>query len=147
MSPKRLLICDAPSKEVIASTFDEQATRHVTAAEMVIEKAKRLVEHKRDVILLDNITRQHELTTRQSPLGKILSVELTPCLHKPKRFLGAARNIEHGELKIIASALIESLRMEKLFLRSSKDRNNEIVSTGGWLKASFPLSTSKRVVR
>ena len=85
--------------EVISSTFDEQATRHVQVAEMVIEKAKRLVEHKRDVvILLDSITRLARAYNQTMPTsGKVLSGGVdSNALHKPKRFFGAARNIEEG---------------------------------------------------
>ena len=98
--------------EVISSTFDEQATRHVQVAEMVLEKAKRLVEHKRDVvILLDSITRlarAYNITVPTS--GKVLSGGVdSNALHKPKRFFGAARNIEEGgSLTIISTALIET---------------------------------------
>ncbi len=119
--------------EVIASTFDEQATRHVAVAEMVIEKAKRLVEHKRDVvILLDNITRLARAYNQTVPAsGKILSGGVdSNALHKPKRFLGAARNIEHGgSLTIIASALIETgSRMDEVIFEEFKGTgNNEIV--------------------
>ena len=94
--------------EVIASTFDEQATRHVQVAEMVIEKAKRLVEHKKDVvILLDSITRLARAYNQTVPTsGKILSGGVdSNALHKPKRFFGAARNIEDGgSLTIVATA-------------------------------------------
>ncbi len=119
--------------EVIASTFDEQATRHVAVAEMVLEKAKRLVEHKRDVvILLDNITRLARAYNQTVPAsGKILSGGVdSNALHKPKRFLGAARNIEHGgSLTIIASALIETgSRMDEVIFEEFKGTgNNEIV--------------------
>ncbi len=119
--------------EVIASTFDEQATRHVSVAEMAIEKAKRLVEHKRDVvILLDNITRLARAYNQTVPAsGKILSGGVdSNALHKPKRFLGAARNIEHGgSLTIIASALIETgSRMDEVIFEEFKGTgNNEIV--------------------
>ena len=119
--------------EVIASTFDEQASRHVSVAEMVIEKAKRLVEHKRDVvILLDNITRLARAYNQTVPAsGKILSGGVdSNALHKPKRFLGAARNIEHGgSLTIIASALIETgSRMDEVIFEEFKGTgNNEIV--------------------
>ncbi len=119
--------------EVIASTFDEQATRHVSVAEMVIEKAKRLVEHKRDVvILLDNITRLARAYNQTVPAsGKILSGGVdSNALHKPKRFLGAARNIEHGgSLTIIANALIETgSRMDEVIFEEFKGTgNNEIV--------------------
>ena len=119
--------------EVIASTFDEQASRHVTVAEMVIEKAKRLVEHKRDVvILLDNITRLARAYNQTVPAsGKILSGGVdSNALHRPKRFLGAARNIEHGgSLTIIANALIETgSRMDEVIFEEFKGTgNNEIV--------------------
>ncbi len=119
--------------EVIASTFDEQASRHVSVAEMVIEKAKRLVEHKHDVvILLDNITRLARAYNQTVPAsGKILSGGVdSNALHKPKRFLGAARNIEHGgSLTIIASALIETgSRMDEVIFEEFKGTgNNEIV--------------------
>ena len=98
--------------EVISSTFDEQATRHVQVAEMVLEKAKRLVEHKKDVvILLDSITRLARAYNQTVPTsGKVLSGGVdSNALHKPKRFFGAARNIEEGgSLTIIATALIET---------------------------------------
>src|SRR5881296_1169417 len=98
--------------EVISSTFDEPATRHVQVAEMVIEKAKRLVEHKKDVvILLDSITRlARAYNTIVPPSGKVLSGGLdSNALQKPKRFFGAARNIEEGgSLTIIATALIDT---------------------------------------
>lgn len=119
--------------EVIASTFDEQATRHVTVAEMVIEKAKRLVEHHRDVvILLDSITRLARAYNQTVPAsGKILSGGVdSNALHKPKRFFGAARNIENGgSLTIIASALIETgSRMDEVIFEEFKGTgNNEIV--------------------
>jgi len=119
--------------EVIASTFDEQATRHVTVAEMVIEKAKRLVEHKHDVvILLDSITRLARAYNQTVPAsGKILSGGVdSNALHKPKRFFGAARNIENGgSLTIIASALIETgSRMDEVIFEEFKGTgNSEIV--------------------
>ncbi|MDR2607107.1 MAG: transcription termination factor Rho, partial [Treponema sp.] len=98
--------------EVISSTFDEQATRHVQVTEMVLEKAKRLVEHKKDVvILLDSITRLARAYNQTVPTsGKILSGGVdSNALHKPKRFFGAARNIEEGgSLTIISTALIET---------------------------------------
>jgi len=98
--------------EVISSTFDEQATRHVQVAEMVLEKAKRLVEHKKDVvILLDSITRLARAYNQTVPTsGKILSGGVdSNALHKPKRFFGAARNIEEGgSLTIISTALVET---------------------------------------
>ncbi|MEK6562495.1 MAG: transcription termination factor Rho, partial [Candidatus Binatota bacterium] len=97
--------------EVVSSTFDEPATRHVQVAEMVIEKAKRLVEHGKDVvILLDSITRlARAYNTVVPPSGKILSGGVdSNALHKPKKFFGAARNIEDGgSLTIIATALID----------------------------------------
>ncbi len=119
--------------EVIASTFDEQATRHVSVAEMVIEKAKRIVEHKRDVvILLDSITRLARAYNQAVPTsGKILSGGVdSNALHKPKRFFGAARNIEHGgSLTIVATALIETgSRMDEVIFEEFKGTgNNEIV--------------------
>jgi transcription termination factor Rho len=119
--------------EVIASTFDEQATRHVTVAEMVIEKAKRLVEHGKDVvILLDSITRLARAYNQTVPAsGKILSGGVdSNALHKPKRFFGAARNIENGgSLTIIASALIETgSRMDEVSFEEFKGTgNSEIV--------------------
>ena len=98
--------------EVISSTFDEPATRHVQVAEMVIEKAKRLVEHQRDVvILLDSITRlARAYNTIVPPSGKVLSGGVdSNALQRPKRFFGAARNIEEGgSLTIIATALIDT---------------------------------------
>ncbi|MEK7828877.1 MAG: transcription termination factor Rho, partial [Deltaproteobacteria bacterium] len=98
--------------EVVSSTFDEPAQRHVQIAEMVIEKAKRLVEHQRDVvILLDSITRlARAYNTVVPPSGKVLSGGVdSNALHKPKRFFGAARNIEEGgSLTIVATALIET---------------------------------------
>jgi len=98
--------------EVVSSTFDEPAQRHVQVADMVIEKAKRLVEHKRDVvILLDSITRlARAYNTVVPPSGKILSGGVDAnALHKPKRFFGAARNVEEGgSLTIIGTALIET---------------------------------------
>ncbi|MDR3284813.1 MAG: transcription termination factor Rho, partial [Treponema sp.] len=95
--------------EVISSTFDEQATRHVQVAEMVLEKAKRLVEHKRDVVIfLDSITRLARAYNQTVPTsGKVLSGGVdSNALHKPKRFFGAARNVEEGgSLTIISTAL------------------------------------------
>ena len=119
--------------EVIASTFDEQATRHVQVAEMVLEKAKRLVEHKKDVvILLDSITRLARAYNQTVPAsGKILSGGVdSNALHKPKRFFGSARNIEGGgSLTIIASALIETgSRMDEVIFEEFKGTgNSEIV--------------------
>ena len=115
--------------EVIASTFDEPPERHVQVAEMVIEKAKRLVEYKKDVvILLDSITRlARAYNTLQPHSGKILSggVDAT-ALHKPKRFFGAARNIEnHGSLTIIATALIETgSKMDEVIFEEFKSTGN-----------------------
>ena len=119
--------------EVIASTFDEQASRHVQVAEMVIEKAKRLVEHKKDVvILLDSITRLARAYNQTVPAsGKILSGGVdSNALHKPKRFFGAARNIEFGgSLTIIATGLIETgSRMDEVIFEEFKGTgNNEII--------------------
>lgn len=113
--------------EVISSTFDEQATRHVQVAEMVLEKAKRLVEHKRDVvILLDSITRLARAYNQTVPTsGKILSGGVdSNALHKPKRFFGAARNIEQGgSLTIIATALIDTgSRMDEVIFEEFKEQ-------------------------
>ena len=119
--------------EVVASTFDEQATRHVQVAEMVIEKAKRLVELHHDVvILLDSITRLARAYNQTVPAsGKILSGGVdSNALHKPKRFFGAARNIENGgSLTIISTALIETgSRMDEVIFEEFKGTgNNEIV--------------------
>ncbi len=119
--------------EVISSTFDEPAQRHVQVAEMVIEKAKRLVEHKRDVvILLDSITRlARAYNTVVPPSGKILSGGVdSNALHKPKRFFGAARNVEEGgSLTIIGTALIETgSRMDEVIFEEFKGTGNmEIV--------------------
>ncbi|MGC8718568.1 MAG: transcription termination factor Rho [Thermodesulforhabdaceae bacterium] len=119
--------------EVVSSTFDEPAQRHVQVAEMVIEKAKRLVEHKRDVvILLDSITRlARAYNTVVPPSGKILSGGLdSNALHRPKRFFGAARNIEEGgSLTIVATALIDTgSRMDEVIFEEFKGTGNmEIV--------------------
>lgn len=119
--------------EVISSTFDEPADRHVTVAEMVIEKSKRLVEHKKDVvILLDSITRLARAYNAVVPhSGKILSGGVdSNALQKPKRFFGAARNIEEGgSLTIIATALIETgSRMDDVIFEEFKGTGNmEIV--------------------
>ncbi len=115
--------------EVISSTFDEQATRHVQVAEMVLEKAKRLVEHKQDVvILLDSITRLARAYNQTVPTsGKILSGGVdSNALHKPKRFFGAARNIENGgSLTIVATALIETgSRMDEVIFEEFKGTGN-----------------------
>jgi len=119
--------------EVVSSTFDEPATRHVQVAEMVIEKAKRLVEHKKDVvILLDSITRlARAYNTVVPPSGKVLSGGVdSNALQRPKRFFGAARNIEDGgSLTIIATALIETgSRMDDVIFEEFKGTgNSEIV--------------------
>ncbi len=115
--------------EVISSTFDEPATRHVQVAEMVIEKAKRLVEHKKDVvILLDSITRLARAYNTVVPhSGKILSGGVdSNALHKPKRFFGAARNVEEGgSLTIIATALIDTgSRMDEVIYEEFKGTGN-----------------------
>ena len=115
--------------EVVASTFDEPANRHVQVAEMVMEKAKRLVEHKRDVIiLLDSITRLARAYNTISPAsGKVLSGGVDAnALHRPKRFFGAARNIEEGgSLTIIATALIETgSRMDDVIFEEFKSTGN-----------------------
>jgi transcription termination factor Rho len=119
--------------EVVSSTFDEPATRHVQVADMVIEKARRLVEHGRDVvILLDSITRlarAHNTVVPHS--GKILSGGVdSNAMHKPKRFFGAARNLEEGgSLTIIGTALIETgSRMDEVIFEEFKGTGNcEIV--------------------
>jgi transcription termination factor Rho len=115
--------------EVVSSTFDEPATRHVQVAEMVIEKAKRLVEHKKDVvILLDSITRLARAYNTVVPLsGKVLSGGVdSNALQRPKRFFGAARNIEEGgSLTIIATALIETgSRMDDVIFEEFKGTGN-----------------------
>jgi transcription termination factor Rho len=115
--------------EVISSTFDEPATRHVQVADMVIEKAKRLVEHTHDVvILLDSITRlSRAYNTVVPPSGKILSGGVdSNALHRPKRFFGAARNVEEGgSLTIIATALIDTgSRMDEVIFEEFKGTGN-----------------------
>ncbi len=115
--------------EVISSTFDEQPQRHVQVAEMVIAKAKRLVEHKRNVfILLDSITRlARAYNATVPPSGKILSGGLdSNALHKPKRFFGAARNVEGGgSLTIIATALVDTgSRMDEVIFEEFKGTGN-----------------------
>ncbi|MDY0137376.1 MAG: transcription termination factor Rho [Thiomicrospira sp.] len=115
--------------EVIASTFDEPATRHVQVAEMVIEKAKRLVEHKTDVvILLDSITRLARAYNTVVPAsGKILTGGVDAnALHRPKRFFGAARNIEEGgSLTIIATALVDTgSKMDEVIFEEFKGTGN-----------------------
>jgi transcription termination factor Rho len=119
--------------EVISSTFDEPATRHVQVTEMVLEKAKRLVEHKRDVvILLDSITRlARAYNTIVPPSGKVLSGGVdSNALQRPKRFFGSARNIEEGgSLTIIATALIDTgSRMDDVIFEEFKGTgNSEII--------------------
>ena len=115
--------------EVISSTFDEPATRHVQVAEMVIEKAKRLIEHKKDVvILLDSITRlARAYNTIVPPSGKVLSGGVdSNALQRPKRFFGAARNIEEGgSLTIVATALVETgSRMDDVIFEEFKGTGN-----------------------
>ena len=115
--------------EVISSTFDEPAARHVQVAEMVIEKAKRLVEHKRDVvILLDSITRlARAYNTIVPPSGKVLSGGVdSNALQRPKRFFGAARNIEEGgSLTIISTALVDTgSRMDEVIFEEFKGTGN-----------------------
>jgi transcription termination factor Rho len=119
--------------EVISSTFDEPATRHVQVTEMVLEKAKRLVEHKRDVvILLDSITRLARAYNTVVPSsGKVLTGGVDAnALQRPKRFFGAARNIEEGgSLTIIATALIDTgSRMDEVIFEEFKGTgNSEII--------------------
>jgi transcription termination factor Rho len=115
--------------EVISSTFDEPPERHVQVAEMVIEKARRMVEHKKDVIiLLDSITRlARAYNTVQPHSGKILSGGVDAnALHKPKRFFGAARNIEEGgSLTIMATALVDTgSRMDEVIFEEFKGTGN-----------------------
>src|SRR5437016_2668126 len=115
--------------EVVSSTFDEPASRHVQVAEMVIEKAKRLVEHRRDVvILLDSITRlARAYNATCPPSGKILSGGIdSNALHKPKRFFGAARNVEEGgSLTIIGTALVDTgSRMDDVIFEEFKGTGN-----------------------
>jgi len=115
--------------EVVSSTFDEPATRHVQVAEMVIEKAKRMVEHKKDVvILLDSITRLARAYNTVVPAsGKILTGGVDAnALHRPKRFFGAARNVEEGgSLTIIATALVETgSRMDDVIYEEFKGTGN-----------------------
>jgi transcription termination factor Rho len=131
--------------EVISSTFDEPASRHVQVAEMVIEKAKRLVEHKRDVvILLDSITRlARAYNTVLPPSGKILTGGVDAnALQKPKRFFGAARNIEEGgSLTIIASALVDTgSKMDEVIFEEFKGTGNMEVHLDRKLveKRTFP---------
>ena len=115
--------------EVVSSTFDEPATRHVQVAEMVIEKAKRLVEHKKDVvILLDSITRLARAYNTVSPSsGKVLTGGVDAnALHRPKRFFGAARNIEEGgSLTILATALVDTgSKMDEVIFEEFKGTGN-----------------------
>lgn len=137
--------------EVIASTFDEQATRHVQVAEMVLEKARRLVEHGRDVvILLDSITRLARAYNQTVPTsGKILSGGVdSNALHKPKRFFGAARNIEGGgSLTIVATALIETgSRMDEVIFEEFKGTGNMEINLDRKLaeRRLFPAINIKR---
>jgi len=118
--------------EVISSTFDEPASRHVQVAEMVIEKAKRLVEHKKDVvILLDSITRLARAYNTVAPAsGKVLTGGVDAnALQRPKRFFGAARNIEEGgSLTILATALIETgSKMDEVIYEEFKGTGNRII--------------------
>ncbi|MGL5291304.1 MAG: transcription termination factor Rho, partial [Vibrionaceae bacterium] len=115
--------------EVVASTFDEPAARHVHVAEMVIEKAKRLVEHKKDVvILLDSITRLARAYNTVVPSsGKVLTGGVDAnALHRPKRFFGAARNVEEGgSLTIIATALVDTgSKMDEVIYEEFKGTGN-----------------------
>ena len=116
--------------EVVSSTFDEPASRHVQVAEMVIEKAKRLVEHKHDVvILLDSITRLARAYNTVAPSsGKVLTGGVDAnALQRPKRFFGAARNVEEGgSLSIIATALVETgSRMDEVIFEEFKGTGNQ----------------------
>ncbi len=141
--------------EVVSSTFDEPASRHVQVAEMVIEKAKRLVEHKRDVvILLDSITRlARAYNTVIPPSGKILSGGVdSNALHKPKRFFGAARNIEEGgSLTIIATALVDTgSKMDEVIFEEFKGTGNMELHLDRKLveKRTFPaIDINKSVTR
>jgi transcription termination factor Rho len=137
--------------EVLASTFDNQPENHVKLAEMVLERAKRLVEHKRDVvILLDSITRlarAYNLVT--PPSGRTLSGGLDPAsLHKPKRFFGAARNIEEGgSLTILATALIDTgSRMDDVIYEEFKGTGNMELHLDRklWERRLFPAIDIKR---
>jgi transcription termination factor Rho len=137
--------------EVISSTFDEPAERHVQVAEMVIEKAKRLVEHKKDVvILLDSITRlARAYNSVMPPSGKILSGGVdSNALQRPKRFFGAARNIEEGgSLTIIATALIDTgSRMDEVIFEEFKGTGNAEIQLDRRLadKRIFPAIDIKK---
>ena len=114
--------------EVVASTFDEPASRHVAVAEMVIEKAKRLVEHKKDVvILLDSITRLGRAYNAVIPSsGKVLTGGVDANTQRPKKFFGAARNVEEGgSLTIISTALIDTgSRMDEVIFEEFKGTGN-----------------------
>jgi transcription termination factor Rho len=141
--------------EVLSSTFDEPPTRHVQVAEMVLEKAKRLVEHKHDVvILLDSITRlARAYNTVVPPSGKILSGGVdSNALHKPKRFFGAARNVEEGgSLTIVATALVDTgSRMDEVIFEEFKGTGNSEVHLDRKLmeKRIFPcLDINKSATR
>ena len=137
--------------EVVSSTFDEPAVRHVQVAEMVIEKAKRLVEHGRDVvILLDSITRlARAYNTVVPPSGKILSGGVdSNALHKPKKFFGAARNTEDGgSLTIIATALVDTgSRMDEVIFEEFKGTGNQQIALDRRLleKRIFPTIDIQR---
>src|SRR5579872_4025730 len=137
--------------EVVSSTFDEPPTRHVQVAEMVIEKARRLVEHGRDVvILLDSITRlARAYNTVVPPSGKILSGGVdSNALHKPKKFFGAARNIEEGgSLTIIATALVDTgSRMDEVIFEEFKGTGNQQIGLDRRLieKRIFPAIDIQR---
>ena len=137
--------------EVISSTFDEPAERHVQVAEMVIEKAKRLVEHKKDVvILLDSITRlARAYNSVVPPSGKILSGGVdSNALQRPKRFFGAARNIEEGgSLTIIATALVDTgSRMDEVIFEEFKGTGNAEIQLDRRLadKRVYPAFDIKR---
>lgn len=137
--------------EVVSSTFDEPPTRHVQVAEMVLEKAKRLVEHKKDVvILLDSITRLARAYNQVVPTsGKILSGGVdSNALHKPKRFFGAARNIEEGgSLTIIATGLIETgSKMDEVIFEEFKGTGNMEINLDRRLadKRVFPAINIKK---
>jgi transcription termination factor Rho len=137
--------------EVISSTFDEPAERHVQVAEMVIEKAKRLVEHKKDVvILLDSITRlARAYNSVMPPSGKILSGGVdSNALQRPKRFFGAARNIEEGgSLTIVATALVDTgSRMDEVIFEEFKGTGNMEIALDRRLadKRVFPAIDIKK---
>ena len=137
--------------EVISSTFDEQSSRHVQVTEMVLEKAKRLVEHKKDVvILLDSITRLARAYNQTVPTsGKILSGGVdSNALHRPKRFFGAARNIEEGgSLTIISTALVETgSRMDEVIFEEFKGTGNLEINLDRRLsdRRLFPAINIKR---